>query len=88
MSFSESPLHLLTTVDALTLKKVVLPSVATALARRVLPVPGGPKRRTERQGVRRDPERKAQKLVITLASILVTSFMDNVNDSYFSLGFR
>ena len=38
-SFSESPLHLLTMVDAEMLKKVVLHSVATALASRVLPVP-------------------------------------------------
>ena len=40
-SFSESPLHLLTMEDAEMLKKVVLHSVATALASRVLPVPGG-----------------------------------------------
>ena len=41
-SFSESPLHLDTMVDALILKKVVLHSVATALASIVFPVPGGP----------------------------------------------
>ena len=40
-SFSESPLHLLTMEDAEMLKKVVLHSVATALASRVFPVPGG-----------------------------------------------
>lgn len=38
-NFSESPLHLLTIVDAEILKNVVLHSVATALARRVFPVP-------------------------------------------------
>lgn len=38
-SFSESPLHLLTIVDAEMLKKVVLHSVATAFASKVLPVP-------------------------------------------------
>lgn len=38
-SFSESPLHLLTIDDAEILKKVVLHSVATALARSVFPVP-------------------------------------------------
>lgn len=38
-SFSESPLHLLTMLEAEMLKKVVLHSVATALASRVLPVP-------------------------------------------------
>ena len=42
ISFSELPLHLEPTEDADMLKKVVLHSVATALARRVLPVPGGP----------------------------------------------
>ncbi len=38
-SFSESPLHLLTMEEADMLKKVVLHSVATALANIVLPVP-------------------------------------------------
>lgn len=42
MSFSELPRHLEPTEDADMLKKVVEHSVATALARRVLPVPGGP----------------------------------------------
>ena len=49
-SFSESPLHLLTMEDAEMLKKVVLHSVATALASRVFPVPGG--RGGEREGER------------------------------------
>jgi len=38
-SFSESPLHLLTMLDADMLKNVVLHSVATAFASNVLPVP-------------------------------------------------
>ena len=38
-SFSESPRHLLTMLDAEMLKKVVLHSVATAFASNVLPVP-------------------------------------------------
>ena len=38
-SFSESPLHLLTMEEAEMLKKVVLHSVATALASIVFPVP-------------------------------------------------
>lgn len=38
-SFSESPLHLLTILDAEMLKNVVLHSVATALASIVFPVP-------------------------------------------------
>lgn len=42
-SFSESPLHLLTMELAVMLKNVVLHSVATAFAKSVFPVPGGPK---------------------------------------------
>lgn len=45
-SFSDSPLYLEVSVDEDTLKKVVLHSVATALASSVLPVPGGPTMRT------------------------------------------
>lgn len=45
-SFSDSPRYLDVSVDEDTLKKVVLHSVATALASRVLPVPGGPTMRT------------------------------------------
>lgn len=41
-NFSESPLHLLTSVEAEILKNVVRHSVATALANIVFPVPGGP----------------------------------------------
>lgn len=39
INFSESPLHLETTVDAEMLKNVVLHSVATAFANIVFPVP-------------------------------------------------
>ena len=46
-SFSEPPLHLLTMEDAEMLKKIVLHSVATALASRVLPEPGGERMREE-----------------------------------------
>jgi hypothetical protein len=42
ISFSLSPMYLETKVLALILKKVDLHSVATALARRVFPLPGGP----------------------------------------------
>ena len=45
ISFSPSPIHLEVRVEALMLKKVDLHSVATALASKVLPVPGGPYRR-------------------------------------------
>ena len=38
-NFSESPLHLLTIVEAEMLKNVVLHSVATAFANNVFPVP-------------------------------------------------
>ena len=40
-NFSESPLHLLTIVEAEILKNVVLHSVATAFASIVFPVPAG-----------------------------------------------
>lgn len=50
-SFSESPLHLLTILEADMLKNVVLHSVAIALARRVLPVPGGPYNNKPFQGL-------------------------------------
>lgn len=39
---SDSPIHLLTRSDDDTEKKVLFASVATALARNDLPVPGGP----------------------------------------------
>mmetsp|Transcript_25827 Transcript_25827/g.46764 ORF Transcript_25827/g.46764 Transcript_25827/m.46764 type:complete len:202 (+) Transcript_25827:501-1106(+) len=44
--FSDSPNHLFSTDDASTLKKLAPPSVATAFASIVLPVPGGPNRST------------------------------------------
>mmetsp|Transcript_761 Transcript_761/g.1356 ORF Transcript_761/g.1356 Transcript_761/m.1356 type:complete len:281 (+) Transcript_761:496-1338(+) len=44
--FSDSPNHLFSTEDASTLKKLAPPSVATALASIVLPVPGGPNKST------------------------------------------
>jgi hypothetical protein len=48
--FSDSPFHLEAREDALMLKKEVSPTVATALASSVLPVPGGPNRSTPFQG--------------------------------------
>lgn len=51
-SFSESPRHLEVSVDELTLKNVVLHSVATAFASIVFPVPGGPTRQMPRHGRR------------------------------------
>jgi hypothetical protein len=42
INFSLSPMYLETSVLALILKKVDLHSEATALAKRVLPLPGGP----------------------------------------------
>mmetsp|Transcript_805 Transcript_805/g.1914 ORF Transcript_805/g.1914 Transcript_805/m.1914 type:complete len:289 (-) Transcript_805:1498-2364(-) len=44
--FSDSPNHLFSTEDASTLRKLAPPSVATALANMVLPVPGGPNSKT------------------------------------------
>lgn len=51
-SFSESPLHLLTMVDADMLKNVVLHSVATALASNVLPVPTKKQNKTKQKSVK------------------------------------
>merc|ERR1711871_1811384 len=48
-SFSESPLYLETIDDAEMLKNVVFVCVATALANKVLPVPGGPNNKTPPQ---------------------------------------
>jgi hypothetical protein len=53
ISFSPSPIHLDTKVDAETLKKVLLHSVAIALANIVFPVPGGPYKRMPLVGERR-----------------------------------
>lgn len=50
-NFYESPFHLEAKVDDVTLKKVVLPPEAIALASNVFPVPGGPKRRTPFQAL-------------------------------------
>jgi len=44
-NFSDSPCQELNKRDGLTLKKVKLASLAHAIARNVLPVPGGPYRR-------------------------------------------
>merc|ERR1719357_1492358 len=52
-SFSDSPSHLETRSELETEKKVeLLASVATALARKDLPVPGGPKSKIPRHGFR------------------------------------
>lgn len=49
---SDSPIHLLTRSEELTLKNVLLASVATALAKYDFPVPGGPYSSIPFQGVR------------------------------------
>lgn len=49
---SLSPIHLLTKSLLLTLKKVLLASVATAFAKKLLPVPGGPYSNIPLQGCR------------------------------------
>ena len=51
-SFSDSPLNLDVKVDEVTLKNVLLHSVATAFASKVLPVPGGPTNNTPFHGLR------------------------------------
>jgi hypothetical protein len=50
MSFSDSPIHLLTRSEELTAKNVPSHSVAQALAKYDLPVPGGPKSRIPLHG--------------------------------------
>mmetsp|Transcript_70500 Transcript_70500/g.206770 ORF Transcript_70500/g.206770 Transcript_70500/m.206770 type:complete len:216 (-) Transcript_70500:483-1130(-) len=70
ISFSESPRHFETTVEAEMLKKVVSHSVATALARSVFPVPGGPKRRTPFQGASRPVKNCGYFRGITTASFI------------------
>mmetsp|Transcript_475 Transcript_475/g.1217 ORF Transcript_475/g.1217 Transcript_475/m.1217 type:complete len:267 (-) Transcript_475:413-1213(-) len=59
-SFSDSPTHLETRSDEEIEKKVASTSVATALARWVLPVPGGPYSRMPRHG-RRSPVKRLGK---------------------------
>ena len=51
-NFSPSPIHLEVRLDADMEKKVAEMLLATALPRRVLPVPGGPKRRRPLGGAR------------------------------------
>ena len=46
INFSPSPKYLLVTLLAVMLKKAKPDSVATALANKVLPVPGGPNNKT------------------------------------------
>ena len=54
MSFSESPRNLDVTVDGVTLKKVVLHSVATAFANNVLPVPWTTQKKRNKQRKNRE----------------------------------
>lgn len=49
--FSDSPRHFEANVDAETLKNLVLPVVAIALANMVFPVPGGPNKSTPFHGL-------------------------------------
>jgi len=50
VSFSASPNHLEVIVDPVTFIKLAPASVATAFARRLLPVPGGPNSNTPLHG--------------------------------------
>ena len=58
-SFSPSPCHLLVKVAAEMLKKVAFASWAKAFASMVLPLPGGPYRRSPRAGALRPWKRSA-----------------------------
>mmetsp|Transcript_76604 Transcript_76604/g.236620 ORF Transcript_76604/g.236620 Transcript_76604/m.236620 type:complete len:200 (+) Transcript_76604:400-999(+) len=70
-SFSDSPRHLEVSVAAPQLKKVMF-SVheATAFASIVFPVPGGPKRSTPFQGVRRPVKNSGRRSGSTTASLI------------------
>mmetsp|Transcript_1818 Transcript_1818/g.5290 ORF Transcript_1818/g.5290 Transcript_1818/m.5290 type:complete len:226 (+) Transcript_1818:1366-2043(+) len=57
--FSPSPNHLEASADMLMLRKLAPDSAATALASIVLPVPGGPNRRTPLVGLVRAPRLKS-----------------------------
>ena len=70
-SFSESPRHLLTIVDAEMLKNVVLHSVATALARRVLPVPIKHENYSSYQHFENNKWRKLQNNLMTTVHVLL-----------------
>mmetsp|Transcript_20227 Transcript_20227/g.69691 ORF Transcript_20227/g.69691 Transcript_20227/m.69691 type:complete len:268 (-) Transcript_20227:45-848(-) len=67
-SFSPSPTHFEVSDDAETAKNVHEDSPATALASKVLPVPGGPKRSTPRGGARRPKKRSGRSCGSTTAS--------------------
>lgn len=73
-SFSDSPRYLEVSVDEDTLKKVVLHSVATALASRVFPVPGGPTRRTPWGGGSQSQHRMTETLGVLMLCCLLKTF--------------
>mmetsp|Transcript_4736 Transcript_4736/g.16654 ORF Transcript_4736/g.16654 Transcript_4736/m.16654 type:complete len:247 (-) Transcript_4736:192-932(-) len=72
-SFSLSPSHLETRSEEDTLKKVLFASVATALARKDLPVPGGPYSRMPFQGLRL-PEKSCGKRMGMITASFRLSF--------------
>ena len=68
---SLSPRNLEANVVAETLKKVVPHSVAVAFAKRVFPVPGGPKSMTPRHGRRIPLKKSGMSIGRTTASLIM-----------------
>lgn len=86
-NLSDSPIHLLTRSDELTLKKVLFASVATAFARYDFPVPGGPYSRIPRHGVRL-PVKRWGNLIGKITASLRESLAPSkpATSSHFTLG--
>ena len=75
--------------EAVTLKKVVAPLEATAFAKRVLPVPGGPNKRTPFQGLRL-PTNSSGKLngINTASYKIYLALVNSAISSNVMFGFR
>lgn len=84
--FSPSPTYLLVSDAAEILKKVAEHSVATARARRVFPLPGGPKSKSPRDGVRNPVKSSgltAGKMTISFNACLAVSLPATSTNSTF-----
>mmetsp|Transcript_15364 Transcript_15364/g.43744 ORF Transcript_15364/g.43744 Transcript_15364/m.43744 type:complete len:230 (+) Transcript_15364:447-1136(+) len=68
-TFSLSPTNFESRLEGLTLKKAARACAATALANKVLPVPGGPNSSTPRQGVRTPVKKPGMSIGRTAASV-------------------
>eukprot|EP00835_Amoeboradix_gromovi_P005412 NODE_505_length_7533_cov_0.471886.p5 type:complete len:148 gc:universal NODE_505_length_7533_cov_0.471886:2755-2312(-) len=87
-SFSDSPIHFETKSDEDTAKKVEFASVATALARYDLPVPGGPNKRIPFQGCLVPVKRCGNRIgSITASFKLSFAASKPATSSHFTFGF-